>query len=493
MNNKITDALQSFGSSAMCRWMKSEAAVNAVPWVVAAGLRQPTPQGKVAALGLFALQQGCALNNTDEPFPTGNGCVETEFGTVVEYKGSIGWEGPMTAQDPSVDVLNVVRLDDSNFNSPVPGSGTRYYAQLTTTNDAGITSTWLSNNSFPKGGQPLRLRPSAENPCKKESDDSPVDPTEPITDYSPELNCELTATLGGYLLNPSGNVSPIIKYSAGEPQTREGGEIISGCNWYGDVVQVGDDGGCGCPPTGPLPPDIPWPIEGDGVPDWLQDLITDIGANLLTNELAKLFESPLPPAEYKLIAPCDEFEPGVPKEIVVQVPSLPPLDGLATRIEALIPILQGQKDFKQPICPPVKPEGDVRTIGFISEETSPNGKSRLRKRLRYRSVSGIGLNELIDYWKGFSFDAGPVIVQHRGASWGTVKCWAASADEGKRVIRHAAGEAAIDADKVGRWEISGSTSPRLGMSGTMKVNQSGGYYWITARDGSDNRPIVGTT
>ena len=27
----------------------------------------------------------------------------------------------------------------------------------------------------------------------------------------------------------------------------------------------------------------------------------------------------------------------------------------------------------------------------------------------------------------------------------------------------------------------------------MKVNIKGGYYWITARDGSDNRPRVGAT
>ena len=493
MNNKITDALQSFGSSAMCRWMKSEAAVNAVPWVVAAGLRQPTPQGKVAALGLFALQQGCALNNTDEPFPPGNGCVETEKPTVIEFKGSIGWESPLSARDSSVDYLNIVSLDDSNFNTPNPSLEGKYLAQVTTTFADGSSSTWLSNQSFDKGGAPLRLKTDADNPCKKESDDTPVDPTEPITDYSPELNCELTATLGGYLVNPSGNVSPIIKYSAGDPQTREGGEIISGCNWYGDVVQVSNDGGCGCPPTGPLPPDIPWPIEGDGVPDWLQDLITDIGANLLTNELAKLFETPLSPANYQLLAPCEFDSEGNRLKVEVEIPALPPLDALATRIEALIPILQGQKDFKQPICPGVKAQGDLRTIGFISEEISPNGKSRLRKRLRYRSQSGIGLDGLIDHWASFSFDAGPVIVKHIDGSWGTVTCWASSTTEGKRVIRHAAAEAAIDVDKTGRWEVSSSTSTRRGMPGTMKVNQTGGYYWITARDGSDNRPMVGKT
>ena len=106
-------------------------------------------------------------------------------------------------------------------------------------------------------------------------------------------------------------------------------------------------------------------------------------------------------------------------------------------------------------------------------------------------MSGIGLDALIDYWKDFQFDAGPDTVKHRGASWGTITVWAASADEGKRVIRHAAGEALIDADQVGRWEVSGSSSSRLGMPGKMKVNQAGGFYWITARDDPNGRPLVG--
>ena len=198
---------------------------------------------------------------------------------------------------------------------------------------------------------------------------------------------------------------------------------------------------------------------------------------------------------YRLVSVCETDASGEPISQAVEevIPQAKFNDAVLLRLDALVPLLQGQKDFKQPVCPPPKPEGEFRTIGFISEETSPNGKSPIRKRVRYRSVSGIGLDALVDYWKDFQFAAGPVIVQHRGASWGTVKCWAASIDEGKRVIRHAAGEAGLDADKVGRWEISGSSSTRLGMPGTMKVNQAGGYYWITARDGSDNRPLVGKT
>jgi hypothetical protein len=113
--------------------------------------------------------------------------------------------------------------------------------------------------------------------------------------------------------------------------------------------------------------------------------------------------------------------------------------------------------------------------------------------LRYRSISGIGLDGLIDHWKDFSFTAGPVLVRNVGSTLGTIKCWASSIDEGKRVLLHAFAEAGVDANQAGRWEVSGSTSTRLGMPGTMNVDTTGGYYWITARDGSDNRPVVGKT
>ena len=329
------------------------------------------------------------------------------------------------------------------------------------------------------------------------SDPGP-DPSPPIPPYEytdPEDGCELTVNLKGFQQDPTGAINPVFKIepSANELLRADGG-VIGGCNFSPVIYTGGPPGGGGPPQYRPWNPD--WDGPGGGLTPWqdfLNDLAGSLISNLLYDALSDLYATPLPGATYKLIAPCDEFEPGVPKQIEVQIPTLPTNQGIATRIEALIPILQGQKDFKQPVCPPAKPEGEFRTIGFISENRSPNGRDYLRKRLRYRSMSGIGLGELIDYWKDFEFDAGPVTVKHRGASWGTITVWAASADEGKRVIRHAAGEALIDADQVGRWEISGSTSARLGMPGRMRVNSKGGYYWITERDGSNNRPRVGTT
>jgi len=316
----------------------------------------------------------------------------------------------------------------------------------------------------------------------------------PPFDYTdPDDGCELTVIFQGFGSGAGGNANPVFKI---EPNaaTRAESDVIGGCN-FEPVIYMGDPNG-GPPYVGPWNPD--WDQPGSPPYQW-EDQLKDI-ANICSNKdvldlLNQLLVNPFPETSYALNSICELDDQGKPevKTVERQIPSVPPLSSIARRIDALVPLLQGQKDFKQPICPPEKPQGEFRTIGFISENRSPNGRDYLRKRLRYRSVSGIGLDALIDHWKDFEFDAGPVIVKHRGASWGTITVWATSANEGKRVIRHAAAEALVNVDQVGRWEISGSASTRLGLSGRMKVNAKGGYYWITARDGSDNRPRVGLT
>ena len=329
------------------------------------------------------------------------------------------------------------------------------------------------------------------------SDPGP-DPQPPIPPYKytdPEDGCELNVTLKGFQVDPNGRANPVFKVEP-EASLLRGGGVIGGCN-FSPVIYTGGPPSGGQPPSvGPWDPS--WDDPGGGLTPWqdfLNDLAGSVIANIVTNYLDKLYSAPIEPALYQLDAHCQFDSEGNPLKVQVEIPALPTYSALATRIEALVPIIQAHKNFDQPTCPvePIPLLGEFRTIHFLSEEVSPAGKSCLRKRLRYRSESGIGLDELITYWAGFSFSAGPVIVKHRGSTWGTVTVWASSIDEGKRVILHAAAEAGIDANQVGRWEISGSSSTRLGMPGTMKVNQTGGYYWITARDGSDNRPIVGKT
>jgi len=343
-------------------------------------------------------------------------------------------------------------------------------------------NTWEISQAWE--GDPTCQRPGPKPPVV---DIPPFDYTDPVD------GCQLTVNFQGFGSGAGGNANPVFKI---EPNaaTRAESDVIGGCN-FEPVIYMGDPNG-GPPYVGPWNPEWDQP---DSPPFQWEKPLKDI-ANICSNAdviklLNELLVSPFAERLYAINSICELDNEGKPitKTVSRTIPVLPPLDSIANRLDALVPLLQAQKDFKQPVCPPAKPEGEFRTIGFISEARSPNGRDYLRKRLRYRSVSGIGLNALIDYWKDFQFDAGPVTVKHRGASWGTIAVWAASAEEGKRVIRHAAGEAGIDADNVGRWEISGSTSSRLGMPGRMRVSSKGGYYWVTERDGSNNRPRVGTT
>ena len=200
--------------------------------------------------------------------------------------------------------------------------------------------------------------------------------------------------------------------------------------------------------------------------------------------------------DFLFTSACGENEDGSKQTVQYSLQGATELkecfNALAGQNATIMQMLQQHLLWKTPTCPEETPEleGEFRTISFRSDETSPYGKSRLRKRLRYRSSSGIGLGELVDYWKDFTFTGGPIRVRHVGSSWGTVEVWAASEAEGKRVILHAAGEAGIDPNQVGRWSTRRSNSSRLGVSLEMRVDTTGGYYWITERDGSDGRPIV---
>ena len=111
-------------------------------------------------------------------------------------------------------------------------------------------------------------------PCVGSSEKPAPSPRpEPITGESPDLNCTLTADLGAWIQSPSGNVLPVIKYKSLPSGLRSDGGIISGCNWYGDLIYIGGDGGNGPPTVGPFPPDVPWPPEGPDVPDWLKTFL----------------------------------------------------------------------------------------------------------------------------------------------------------------------------------------------------------------------------
>mgnify|MGYP003314294653 CR=1 FL=1 len=161
------------------------------------------------------------------------------------------------------------------------------------------------------------------------------------------------------------------------------------------------------------------------------------------------------------------------------------MDALASMINnaALIPYTECNK------CAPVL-EGEWVTVRFESQENSPQGTRPLRKLFRYRSQSALDLGQKAAYWENFTWNAGSVCVQHKGAWWGTPQCWASNADEGKRVLRFAGLEAGIDPDELGEWVISGSSDPRYGQPGLMKVATVQGLEWITSRQGPSGLPLL---
>ena len=229
---------------------------------------------------------------------------------------------------------------------------------------------------------------------------------------------------------------------------------------------------------------------GGGILDRLPEIL------LLLQGLADLLEQPLPAQEYTIHGICEEpLEDGRQPSTTVILPPEMWADRVISQVNALPELLQAHLGYKTPICThdTPAPEGDYRTISFRSDQVSPYGKSRLRKRFRYRSVSGNDLGAVVDHWKDFVWEGGPYRVRWIGGSWGPVEVWAASEAEGKRVIQHAAAEAGFDPFESGRWSTRISGSTRLGVSGTMRVDTTGGYYWITARDGSNQRPTVALT
>ena len=362
-----------------------------------------------------------------------------------------------------------------------------------------ITRSITLNSAYLSGFENLR-----GNECLASRDDHQGDLTPedlpPVTYIDENNGCEMNITFKGYAEGAGGEVYQITQIEPAN-NLRANGGVIGGCFFNPTIVvnQIGGGGGGGGG-GGALPPvtfPTPDPVPPAGDPWWKDFVEIALGGvvgALIERQLNNILDEVYPGVTYRMVSVCEKDAQGEPISEAVEVPIEPQQAPGAqiARLDAIVELLQASKNFKQPICGDEQPtsEGDFRTIHFRSASPSPFSSSRLRKRFRYRSQSGLGLGEVVDYWKDFTFESGPVVVSHLGASWGTPKVWAATADEGKRVIRHAAGEAGINPDQVGRWRIGSSDSSRLGVSDTMSVDTEGGFYRITSRDGSDGRPIV---
>jgi hypothetical protein len=210
--------------------------------------------------------------------------------------------------------------------------------------------------------------------------------------------------------------------------------------------------------------------------------------------LSDLFEPDTPETIYRLISVCEKNAQGEPISQSVEeiIPAASPLDAIVARIDALVPLVQGLKDFKQPTCSETPTPSpllqDPVSINWISDGFSPESGRRVKKLFRYFDESGASLLDTTIHWKDFVWNAGPFMVSCNGTTLGKPQVWAASNAEGRRVIEHAAAITGCDMSKV-EWVYGTSRSPRYGMPGVMRVHRNEkGVLGITKRDGPNGLP-----
>ena len=423
--------------------------------------------------GIYDPRKGCtevsqgdgALFNTD-----GQGNDSLTYGRLTGYKVEYIGPDPVTGYD-SYALFVQTSIGGLYYREPLPvllGPG-RYFR--------------------------MDLSPGAV--CAESTDGVPTNPDVPDHVYTdPETNCNYTVKFEGFIQEaPGGAIQPVFQISGGETGVRTEGGRMGACN-LSPVIHVGPPngpGGPGGPPIPPIPvPPIPGPGPGGGVPWWASPLLagsTAAALNLIGEALNDLFETKLPAGSFTLTAPCDKDEDGNPLEQTWTYPEQKVQERMLAHQITQLEALQTHLNWKTPICRDTpKKEGTWISTRWESDSNSPANNRPLRKLFRYRSKSTLTDEQLRVYWKDFVWEAGSVCVIHKGAWWGTPQIWAASSEEGKRVIRFAGLEAGIDPDQVGEWTVSSSNSPRYGMPGTMRLEIAGGVRWVTRREGASGFP-----
>lgn len=306
-------------------------------------------------------------------------------------------------------------------------------------------------------------------------------------------NCTINVTFQGFLGNEdgSGKVQPVFRITPAA-DARAGGGVIGGCNFEPTIVVGGGGDGDEPPRTYPDPPDEPgsdpwWDAIVRGITQGVTSAVTSAVVNALLNRQEE--------GTFTLQAPCDVDEEGNALTYTVDFPAESAQDRILRWQVAQAYLLQQHLNWKTPICGNEKPplEGQWVTTRWKSLEKMVHSGRRLRKLFRYRTKSTRDLGQLSEWWADFTWRAGDVCVRHTGAWWGDPQVWAESEEEGKRVIRHAATEAGIDPDQVGRWATSSSRSPRYGMSGTMTIELYQGVPWISSRGGASFPNVLAQT
>ena len=474
-------------NQALCEMLSSVGggAASYAAW----GLLTPGPFDEWAALGVAGLSglayaYGCQWDTTgageESALPQGS-CIETLDGS-----------------------LNVVSVTGSGFRYPVL-TGLRAVGNFNSQGDGNcgypctrweITGTGTDGN--PKST--IVVTPDTEHfetelasgTCSKTND---VQQPGTTTYTDPDDGCQINVTFQGYAVGEGGTTGAAWKIEPA-PVLRAGGGIIGGCT-FAPVLYYQPPGGGGGGGTY-----IPWnpgPDGPGGEPWWMDVLRATLGGVVgaaVKALLDEILQGSVGGKVYRITSVCETDSQGEPisQSVEVDIPTLPWDEAIIYRLDALEHIMQGLKDFKQPICSRSKPVGDFVTVHFESDAPSIAGERPLRKYLRYRDQMASDLAAHAAHWENFAWEAGPVIVIHKNAPWGIVKVWAADADEGKRVIRHAGTISGINVDAEGEWLVTSSDDPRYGRTGTMRLGRrksaQGMVLTISKRGGPDGLPIV---
>ena len=454
---------------------------------------------KVALVPLTVGSLGYMANNLlcpDMPGPNDNrqdqldGCVEVEggYGYLESYIASGGW----ATRNGTAQITEIVSV-----NSFIEQSGL-YGWDVTCKQPDGSSiniNALLSGNEAEAQAAKFRIQLQTGT-CKRTND--PADPGSPDPDLEPypwtdpETDCNYTLKLEGFVQQyKDGPAQPVWQIESNSSAVRASGGRMGGCSLSPTIFIGGNGDGSGGPngpPQIPVPPIVP-PNGDDGVPWWLPPLVggaTAAALNLIGQQLAALSEPNYEAGSFTLTAPCDYTEEGDNVSYFFPFPKGTFQQRVIDHQEAILDTLQYHLNSKTPTCKSEKPvlEGQWVTTRWESTEKMAHSGVRLRKLFRYRTKSTRDLGQLSAYWENFGWEAGNVCVFHKGAWWGTPQIWAASQEEGQRVIRFAAAEAGLDPDQVGEWGTSSSRSPRYGMSGSMRVKVYKGFPWVASRDGA---------
>ena len=222
---------------------------------------------------------------------------------------------------------------------------------------------------------------------------------------------------------------------------------------------------------------------GDDTPEWLG----------LLWRLAEAVLDQGPGGEFLLRGACERDENDNPAQVVVSSPYAGGggIARIEAKIAALVPLLQAQKDLRQPICRDRRPRGRDVTVNFrqVSAEVIRGGG--LMKRLSYKDPTMKPEEQHVAHWLGFEWQAGPAIVGFKGSPMGNVQVWAASPSEGRRVIEHACAICGVNPDHAEwEWIYTSTSNPRYGRTGTMRVVKwdMQGKPMISSRSGPSGLP-----